>query len=397
MELCTHICMRILYRGVESLIDALAVNDTLTAINVERNDIAKQLYRLLDDAIALNTQPLKLKRLLPAIYSDQADVVYVDLSGGGGDWQEGNAETGYKKTDAGLYTDVSCRILAIALQDSTTVKGVNLSNNAITSVGLGYLADMLECNTSLEELLIDKNGIADRGVRALVSAMAVNDTLWKVSLDGNPDVSQEVLDELQYAVMINNQSTLLKRDMALLASNSDELTSVDYSRSAERDPAGRTIDDTAVRMLATTLLTHTHVSSVDLSQNSVSDAGAEILADVLRVNPHLTHLDLSYNNIAGAGGAALRAALRTNHTLSSLNIDANYIPDDIVEDISTSIVINAQPVTEKVPRLNGRPRPDTCNDPSEFKTIQYYSELDADILNDALKDKHLRGTLSLEN
>ena len=397
---------------MESLIDALAVNDTLTAINVERNDIAKQLYRLLDDAIALNTQPLKLKRLLPAIYSDQADVVYVDLSGGGGDWQEGNADTGYRRNDAGLYTDVSCRILAIALQDSTTVKGVNLSNNAITSVGLGYLADMLECNTSLEELLIDKNGIADRGmscssfvcpnlcnasgVRALVSAMSVNDTLWKVSLEGN-DVSQEVLDELQYAVMINNQSTLLKRDMALLASNSDELTSVDYSRSAERDPAGRTIDDTAVRMLATTLLTHTHVSSVDLSQNSVSDAGAEILADVLRVNPHLTHLDLSYNNIAGAGGAALRAALRTNHTLSSLNIDANYIPDDIVEDISTSIVINAQPVTEKVPRLNGRPRPDTCNDPSEFKTIQYYSELDADILNDALKDKHLRSTLSLEN
>ena len=164
---------------------------------------------------------------------------------------------------------------------------------------------------------------------------------------------------------------LLKRDMRVLTSDDPSCTSLDYSRWDGK----RYFDDSAVRILCTSLLTHTHIESIDLSTNLITSEGASYLADVLRINPYITRLNLCNNKITEEGGMALKTTLRSNHTLTSLDLSGNPIPPSVLEDISTAITINAQPITDRKERPFGRPRPYTCDDPTEFITIQYHSEL----------------------
>lgn len=256
---------------------------------------------------------------------------------------------------------------------------------------------MLEENTTIIHLHLDRNCFDDRGVKALVSAMAVNDTVQHLTVEGN-NVGADVLEELSYAIMMNNQPLPLKKSMGVLTSDDPNCQVLDYS-DGQDGPGGRRFDDNAVRIFCTTLLTHTHVHTINLSRNNITDEGAEFIADVLKINPHITSLNLANNLIGEKGGRALCAALRSNHTLAVLKLatepagtsGGNSIPPEVMESISAELHTNSTEVTAKVDRP--KPRPDTIADQKEFRTLQYYGELESDILTDALKDKHLRNII----
>jgi len=197
---------------------------------------------------------------------------------------------------------------------------------------------------------------------------------------------------------MNNQPLPLKRNMGVLTGNDPSCEVLDFS-DGQDGPGGRRFDDNAVRIFCTTLLTHTHVHTINLSNNDITDEGAEFVADVLRINPHIRYINLSNNRIGPVGGEALRHALKSNHTLAGLklrneppeSVEGNTVPEHVLEDIDAAIAINSHPVTER--RARPKPRADTTEDPTEFRTIQYYGELDTDILQDALQDKHLRSII----
>jgi hypothetical protein len=117
-------------------------------------------------------------------------------------------------------------------------------------------------------------------------------------------------------------------------------------------------------------------------------------------------LDLRNNEIDAVGGRALANALKQNHTLQYLSLDGNVgVPQLILEEIEAAININSHPITYEpdpqlmitmstpmkvgVPISANRPRPGDDVDDSQFKTHEYYAQIESSIQDEALKDNVL--------
>eukprot|EP00760_Papus_ankaliazontas_P040124 PhM_4_TR9944/c0_g1_i1/m.51531 len=317
-------------RGAEALIDALRSNDTLVDLKFDRNDIALPVHEQLEDEIALNVQPLVLKRLLPRIMANDESLTVLDLTNGSNDADR-------------KYDDLSCRSVAIALRRNTSVRALNLSDNVITSKGVMCLADMLEDNTTLVELSLARNNISNDGIQTLTNVLtASNHTVRLVDVTGNDGLTEDVLSELQYAVLFNNQPLALKQAVERLARNDPELRVLDFSNFDGR----HTMNDVSMRLLCAMLLNNTSVEEINIQNNSFTDVGLALLSDVLRTNNTILALDVRNNlGITDAGINHLAQALKCNHALYNLQLDRKHFNADVLEEIDGAVVINAVPMS----------------------------------------------------
>jgi Ran GTPase-activating protein (RanGAP) involved in mRNA processing and transport len=321
-------------RGVEYLLDALKFNDALQVLVIlsEKNDIAMPLYSQLEDAVALNSQPIAFKRILKRIQDDDPSVTRVNFSQYDGER---------------YYNDVSCRILAVALRDNRHLGEIDLSNNKITSKGAQYLSDALEENKGLKELALNNNLVDDEGARALITALRHNNQLQRLWLMNN-NISDEVQNELDYAIMLNNQPRLLKKVIEQVHLNDGKVRSLDFSTST---PEATKMEDDSVRLLAEGLIHNTCVTSLNLRNNRITAVGAACLADVLRVNHTIGKIDLRGNPIRTDGARVLAKALAHNTSVTTLNLDPAGIDADTLETIEAALHVNGEPlgVTRRTP------------------------------------------------
>ena len=350
--------------GVIAIAQSLAHNHTLIRIWVDPQSISHDALEYLAKELAVNTQHIALKALLPAIQENDPNLTTLFIQGDG----EGRP-----------FDDVSCQLLSLALSKNQTVTRLDLSNNSITSEGIEYLTDMLEDNTRIVHISLSNNRINDEGARLLTKCLEVNHVITQIDLDGNP-ITEAALTEVFYLLRINSGPFALKKVMVALASDDQAVEALDFCG----QDAPRKFDDEAIHVLCSLLVDNHHVRAVDLSGNDITDIGASLLADLLRANNTLEALHLDNNCIGVEGAEALFQALKANHTLYVLTTEGNAIPETTLENLSSVLNVNA---VRYKPRqhLKGHRDIMQVDDQQQFRDTDYHLDRTEEITDQAMQ------------
>ena len=348
--------------GLEKLVDALKVNNTVTAIRVNRDKFSSRALTALSRELALNTQVLSLKEVLPRIEGNDESLTALSLRGDG----------------VVAVDDLSCQLLCLALQRNTTITHLDLSGNSITSAGVEYLVDMLQDNSTIRTIDLSENRIDDEGCQLLKTCLETNDAIISIELAGN-HISEQDLTDLSYLIGINNGPLTLKAVMFALSNNDPKVTEVDFNGLHE---GTRPFDDEAVHILCSLLVGNTHLTAIDLANNQITDVGAAIIADMLRLNSTLGAIYLENNHISRPGADALFQALKTNHTLHTLSLEGNSaVPAIALENLSSVLNVNKQPLKQL--RRLGQRDVTMLDDATMFRDAGYMKDKEDEILEHA--------------
>jgi Ran GTPase-activating protein (RanGAP) involved in mRNA processing and transport len=350
--------------GVIAIAQSLTHNHTIIRIWVDPQNVSPDALEYLAKELAVNTQHIALKALLPAIQENDPNLTSLFIQGDG----EGRP-----------FDDVSCQLLSLALSKNRVVTRLDLSNNSITSEGIEYLTDMLEDNQSITHISLSNNRINDEGARLLTKCLEVNHVITQIDLDGNP-ITEAALTEVFYLLRINSGPFALKRVMVALASDDDSVEALDFSGAN----APRKFDDEAIHVLCSLLVDNHRVRAVDLSNNDITDIGASLLADLLRANNTLEALHLDNNCIGVEGAEALFQALKSNHTLYVLTTEGNAIPETTLENLASVLNVNA---VHYKPRQNLKNQRDILqtDDHLQFRDTDYLLDKTEEITDQAMR------------
>jgi hypothetical protein len=250
---------------------------------------------------------------------------------------------------------------------------------------------MLEDNESLRELHLKNQigmGIDNMGVRAFTQALTTtNHTLAILEVDGS-QITEDVMSELQYALLFNNQPLTLKKSVDRLARNDETLTSLDLSKYDGR----HRMTDVSVRLLCAMLVANTTVAELNLSDNTFTDAGFACVCDVLRTNNTLTSLDITNcPNLTAVSLTSLAQGLKANHSLAILKFDKKRFPaNQAFEDVECAVRINSVPMGSQSqrklnPHKSLKSAPQAPSQQAAILSVAAMKAEDASILDDALR------------
>ena len=238
---------------VVSLSQALAVNSSLTNLDLSHIRIGDSGAASLSQALAVNSS-----------------LTHLDLS----------------ENSIGCYGAAS---LSQALAVNSSLTNLDLRWNSIGNSGAASLSQALAVNSSLTNLDLSVNSIGDSGAASLFQALAVNSSLTNLGLRVN-SVGDSGAASLSLALSVNSS-----------------LANVDLSVNG--------IGNSGAASLSQALAVNSSLNNLDLRWNSIGDSGAASLSKALAVNSSLTNLNLGGNRIGNSGATALSHVRTVNSTV----------------------------------------------------------------------------------
>ena len=216
--------------------------------------------------------------------------------------------------------DEGCEYLSQALEQTTTVHTLDLSDNAISSKGIEALKAGLIYNTSIRSLDLRENRLGSKGARSIATLLEKNTTLQTLlisNINTHAGGGMYLTEALEKNITLLNldigwNPIFLKPLILMLAGSSLRMLNISGIK--------LTIDN--AKLLATTLETNKTIHTLNLSHMSIDDEGAVLLANVIKVNTTIHTLDLSHNQIQTEGTTILAKAVKQNNTLQDLNMFA---------------------------------------------------------------------------
>ncbi|XP_068753919.1 nucleotide-binding oligomerization domain-containing protein 2-like [Montipora capricornis] len=269
--------------SIAAFSQALAVNTSVTILDLSHNSIGAKGVTSFSRALALNTS-----------------LTTLDLT---------NNSIGAEGATS----------LSQALAVNTSLTTLNLSRNSIGAEGTTSLSQALAVNTSLTTLHLSLNSIGDAGATSLSQALAVNTSLTTLHLSRNS--------------IGDAGATSLSQALAVNAS----LTTLDLSRNF--------IVAEGATSLSLALAVNTSLTTLDLSRNSIGAEGATSLSQALAVNTSLTTLHLRWNSIGAEDATSLSQALAVNTLLTTLDLFVNSIGAEGAASLSQSLAVNTSLTT----------------------------------------------------
>ena len=265
--------------GVALLSQVLAVNSSLTSLNLSVNGIGNSGATSLSQALAVNSC-----------------LTYLNLS-------------------ENSIGDSGATSLSQALAVNSSLTNLDLTTNLICDSGAASLSQALAVNSSLTYLNLTQNFIRDSGAASLSQALATNSSLTVL------DLSHNHIDDSGAASLSQ-----------ALATNSF-LTSLDL--------CDNSISDSGAASFSQALATNSSLTSLDLSFNCIHDSGACSLSQALTANSSLTSLNLTGNYwIDDDGALSLSQAIAVNSSLTDLGLGANRIGDSGATFLSQALAAN---------------------------------------------------------
>eukprot|EP00756_Hemistasia_phaeocysticola_P000313 Hpha_TRINITY_DN10216_c0_g1::TRINITY_DN10216_c0_g1_i1::g.35066::m.35066 len=351
--------------GCRAIIAALEANNTCTVVNLKSNGASQEILWKLEVALALNRQPLTLKRRLPQIASNDPDLISLQLN---------------EHASCRSYDDTSARLISDAISENDNLTSLDLSQNSVGAVGSRFLADALLRNTSLKVLDLSRNPVGgegaahlaaalrdnrtlvilkliscqvdDKGAVELAAALGENQGLTQLDLSENPEigdsgqafvralqvntglgdlrlegttVSAMTLRALEETRALNQEPPALRAVVPRLYRGDPDLARVDLSNVAGEYP----LSDSSCTVLSPVLQTSYVLTDLDLSGNSITTKGVHELCFGLTANRFtLKRLNLSRNSELDYEAArALCGVLRTHQALTSIDLSHNRLLD----------------------------------------------------------------------
>ncbi|XP_068756016.1 NLR family CARD domain-containing protein 3-like, partial [Montipora capricornis] len=325
--------------GATSLSQALAVNTSLTTLDLSRNSIGDEGATSLSQALAVNTSLTTLDLSCNSIGAEGATSLSQALAV--------NTSLTTLHLSHNSIGDAGATSLSQALAVNTSLTILALSGNSIGDEGAPSLSQALAVNTSLTTLHLSGNSIGDKGATSLSQALAVNPSLSPLTLSAS-SISAEGATSLSQALAVNTSLTTLN-----LSANS---ISAEGAASLSRAIAvnislttlylsGNSIGDEGATSLSQALAVNTSLTTLNLSRNSIGDEGAASLSQALAVNTSLTTLYLSGSYIDSEGAASLSRAIAVNISLTTLYLSANSIGDEGATSLSQALAVNTSLTT----------------------------------------------------
>lgn len=195
-------------------------------------------------------------------------------------------------------------LVAGALRESSPLRVLSLSRNAIGPVGAAALAAALVSNAMLTSLHLSSSDLGSEGAMALASSLEAG---------GASALERLTLDQNHFG---DGGAQALANALAATRHNSS-LTALDLS--------GNLIGVAGVAALARALLpagadggTNVALRALELNSNDAGGEGAAALASALRRNSALRSLSLHDNVVTRDGGDQMERALRQSRGLTDL-------------------------------------------------------------------------------
>ncbi|OMJ89285.1 hypothetical protein SteCoe_8582 [Stentor coeruleus] len=221
----------------------------------------------------------------------------------------------------------------------TDIRELNISNNKIGNEGCEYLSLMLSGNydgyCTITKLDISDNEITTKGLGSLLASVRINNQLTHLYLRKNSfskGLSENFFD------FLTDNTTLESLDFTNCDIKCECLGNIGEGLGKNKCLknlvfAGNKIKDRGVEMIGYGLNKNKFLKVLDLSSNEIKNKGAIILAKTLRVNSVLESLLLKDNSIKDSGGQSLCESLRYNQNILRITLDLNPLNYKFISEI----------------------------------------------------------------
>ncbi len=198
-----------------------------------------------------------------------------------------------------MLGDVGAHKLCTALDKVTEMRVLRLSGNQLTADSVAALVKAL-CvqNTSLRELDLSNNAIDAAGIQEIEALLTTNTQMNTLNLSSN-QLGDDGAAHLTLA----------------LAKLPTHITSLDLSNNK--------ISNAGASAIAKLLSVNTNIAHVRLHGNSIGNEGASEIAQAIRSKTNIVSVDLSSNDIGPEGVLAFKETLVANAEIASVNFSGN--------------------------------------------------------------------------
>ena len=269
--------------GLECLIEGLRGNLTLTSLNISSNYFGPKPIENLAVAL-LNTDLRELDISMNKIGNEGCEYISMLISGG---------------------YDGFCTIMKF-----------DLSENEITTTGVGKLFAALRINSQVKHMNLEKNLLGKGLSQNLLQFLMENIALESLNLN-SCELSAEGLVGLAEGLAKNN-------GIKQLYLNNNQII------------------DKGAEIVAFALAKNKVIKLIDLSSNKIRDKGGIALARSLQLNESLETMHLRDNMLKDEPGQMLSEISRFKHNILKLTLDINPMNFKYIHDIKTNVYRNYQ-------------------------------------------------------
>lgn len=294
--------------NIVDLIDGLKNNNTLTNLNLSKNNLQ-------DDNIYILAEILKNNNTLQKI----------NLSDN-------------------FISDNGFTFIINALVNNSSIVSLNLSYNNIIDLILDQypLLDNFRKNKSLQELRLSHNMLTTDGIIVLSEILKYNSSLLTLDLSINK-ITANQLNYLTDALKVNKTLTELILTRNLIKDDGFYQIINILKENILKDLwiSSNEITDINIKYLCEVLKINSSLRSLDLSFNNLTDISIYYLADILEDNETLEYLDLSNNKITCNALIKMFEALESNSSLKFFGINkVSTINNNLFECVKKTLTLN---------------------------------------------------------
>ena len=242
---------------------------------------------------------------------------------------------------SGISPD-GCTCLGEAMKSNESLMVLDVSGNRFGTVGCNNMFQWEGSFGKLEALYLMRNDITDGAAALLCKHLENTPTLKILDLSDNSLTKvflRQLVKTLQTKAFLESLS-LAKNKLdvhcddllQLLVRNVHSLKNLNLSENP--------LKDSALRPIAEALVFNENIVSIDLSDTLMRDASAVEFAEVIMRNKCLRQLYLNSNKITDASSVDIAKALSKNNTLTTLGLRNNEMRDDTAQAMMEALQQN---------------------------------------------------------
>ncbi|KAG8658719.1 RAN GTPase-activating protein 2 [Manihot esculenta] len=224
--------------------------------------------------------------------------------------------------------------------EGSTLKSLDLSNNALGEKGVRAFGALLQSQSCLEELYLMNDGISEEAARAVCELIPSTEKLrilhFHNNMTGDPGAFA-ISDVVKRSPLLEDfrcSSTRIGTEGGIALS--EALESCTHVK--KLDLRDNMFGAEAGIALSKALSKHAGLAEVYLSYLNLEDEGAIAIANSLKESaPALEVLDMAGNEITAEAAPALSACVAVKQNLSKLNLAENELKDEGVIQISKAL------------------------------------------------------------
>ena len=235
-------------------------------------------------------------------------------------------------------TDIGAINIAEAIQMSSTLQNINISNNDISTEGLIYFLEAVKSNCTLQVVNITHNNVTRSGSTSIKQCIENLQHPMQISASWN-----EINEKGELVAKIITSCAPDNIEENVWYGGGDHLA-LCLSKCLKEDDAVQVVNYRNINItnegaikIAEAIKVNKTLQKLDFSGNNISDHGAAAISDALKSNNSLQILNMSFNKITSKGAIKIVEAIKVNKTIQELD---NNISDDEAAAISDALKSN---------------------------------------------------------